>query len=354
MAFRFWRRMKIAPGITLNMSKTGPSVSFGPRGAKLTVTRKGGRATGGIPGTGLFYSKKLKPPSRSASRPQGTSKRSGHTAPREAGPAPSERRLTLSFFQKLLMPKEEENFVYGCREYVLGNKDRALEFLSQSEEIADAAYLAGLLALKKNKVETALEHFSKAEKNSESLGRYFDKYGITPEVYMHVTGEMGTYLGADERGLLLLLVELYQEMGKLDEARKRIQLLLEIAPEDDAVKLSFAEILFALGSKSAKNCKEIIELTKNVKNDSPIHTALLFYKAKALHELRLFSVSKDVLTSLVRRKKDRPKELLCALYYERALVYEELGWKKRARTDMEGVFAMDPGYEDVGKRLGVE
>jgi len=44
MAFRFWRRIKIAPGVTLNLSKSGGSLSFGPRGAKFTVGSRGKRA----------------------------------------------------------------------------------------------------------------------------------------------------------------------------------------------------------------------------------------------------------------------------------------------------------------------
>ena len=51
---RFWRRAKIAPGVTLNLSKSGPSVSVGPRGTKVTVGRRGVRQSIGIPGTGLF------------------------------------------------------------------------------------------------------------------------------------------------------------------------------------------------------------------------------------------------------------------------------------------------------------
>ncbi|RLB90929.1 MAG: DUF4236 domain-containing protein [Deltaproteobacteria bacterium] len=54
MSFRFWQRVKIAPGVTLNLSKSGGSLSFGPRGARFTVGR-GKRAMMGIPGTGLFY-----------------------------------------------------------------------------------------------------------------------------------------------------------------------------------------------------------------------------------------------------------------------------------------------------------
>ncbi|MFW6257868.1 MAG: DUF4236 domain-containing protein, partial [Halochromatium sp.] len=36
MAFRFWRRVQLFPGVTLNLSKTSASLSLGPRGAKYT------------------------------------------------------------------------------------------------------------------------------------------------------------------------------------------------------------------------------------------------------------------------------------------------------------------------------
>jgi Protein of unknown function (DUF4236)/Short C-terminal domain len=54
-SFRFFRRSTIMPGVRLNMSRSGPSLSFGMRGAHLTVGRRGVRRTVGVPGTGLFY-----------------------------------------------------------------------------------------------------------------------------------------------------------------------------------------------------------------------------------------------------------------------------------------------------------
>jgi hypothetical protein len=55
MGWRFYKRVKIAPGVTLNVSKGGASVSFGRRGAHVTVGPKGTRETVGIPGTGISY-----------------------------------------------------------------------------------------------------------------------------------------------------------------------------------------------------------------------------------------------------------------------------------------------------------
>jgi hypothetical protein len=54
-SLRFFRRVKLLPGLTLNLSKSGPSLSMGVRGAHVTVGRHGVRRTVGIPGTGLFY-----------------------------------------------------------------------------------------------------------------------------------------------------------------------------------------------------------------------------------------------------------------------------------------------------------
>jgi len=55
MAFRLFRRIKIAPGITLNLSKSGLSASAGVRGARVTLGPRGVRRTVGVPGTGISY-----------------------------------------------------------------------------------------------------------------------------------------------------------------------------------------------------------------------------------------------------------------------------------------------------------
>lgn len=41
MSFRFWQRIRLAPGVTLNLSKSSASLSFGPPGAKYTIGPSG-------------------------------------------------------------------------------------------------------------------------------------------------------------------------------------------------------------------------------------------------------------------------------------------------------------------------
>lgn len=71
MGFRFYKRVRIAPGVSLNLGKKGASVSVGPRGAKMTFGRNGVRSSVGIPGTGIRYEKRYgkSKPSRGAVPP---------------------------------------------------------------------------------------------------------------------------------------------------------------------------------------------------------------------------------------------------------------------------------------------
>ena len=57
--FRFSKRIKILPGVSINLSKSGVSASVGPRGAKINIGKRGVRANVGIPGTGMSYSTKV-------------------------------------------------------------------------------------------------------------------------------------------------------------------------------------------------------------------------------------------------------------------------------------------------------
>jgi hypothetical protein len=54
-SFRFYRRVHVFPGLSVNLSKSGPSLTMGVRGAHVTVGARGVTRTIGIPGTGIYY-----------------------------------------------------------------------------------------------------------------------------------------------------------------------------------------------------------------------------------------------------------------------------------------------------------
>ncbi|HFD86224.1 MAG TPA: DUF4236 domain-containing protein [Gammaproteobacteria bacterium] len=344
MSFRFWRRIKIAPGVTLNLSKSGGSLSFGPRGAKFTVGPRGKRATMGIPGTGLFYTTPI-------TGGKGGKRRSTYTA---ATPTVSPKdRLTLGFFKRLVTPDDEEALVDGCRELALGDENKALALLKKSTHLADGAYLAGFLSLKQERLPKAADYLTMAAENHSRLGRYFDKYGISATMSLPITDEVSGHVGPDLRGVLLGLVEAYQGQKRWEDAITCLERLRRLEPDDVVVKLSLAELLLEAHPGDRNVFQKVVSLAKDIENDTPVHTTLLFYKAKSLRRLGLLDAARDTLTGALRRKKGRSGDLLKAIRYERIRVYEDLGQHRRARSELEKLYAESPDYEDVATRLGL-
>jgi hypothetical protein len=55
MAWRFQRRKRILPGVTLNLGKRSVGLSVGRRGARVSIGPRGLAATLSLIGTGLAY-----------------------------------------------------------------------------------------------------------------------------------------------------------------------------------------------------------------------------------------------------------------------------------------------------------
>lgn len=72
MGLRYRKRIKIAPGIYINISKSGMSTTIGPRGANVNIGKNGTYINAGIPGTGLYERQRIDKTSRSASQLQYT------------------------------------------------------------------------------------------------------------------------------------------------------------------------------------------------------------------------------------------------------------------------------------------
>lgn len=53
MGIRFRKSFKLAPGVRLNVGKSGMSWSLGPRGASVSIGRRGTYFNASVPGTGL-------------------------------------------------------------------------------------------------------------------------------------------------------------------------------------------------------------------------------------------------------------------------------------------------------------
>jgi tetratricopeptide (TPR) repeat protein len=342
MSLRFWRRVRVAPGVTMNLSKRGGSLSFGPRGAKHTVGTSGRRGTVSLPGTGLFYTV------RGGSG--GSRRRSTQPEQPKVDPA---HRLNLGFLQRLFTPANERALIEGLKAMVLDNEDEALEQLEQGCELADAHWLAGILRLKRRHFDDARAHLRYCLRNISSLGKHLEKYGVVPTTSLAITPEVTAHVQPRKRGTLLALAEIDQARGDLAAARTWLEPLQQGYPDDPVVMLSLAEVMLECDADPKSAAQAIVGMTAEVDNDTPVHAALLLYKGRALRELGLDDAAFRTLTVASRRKKDRDPELLRAIRYERALAYEAAGRHSRARSEFEAIYAEAPDYEDVARRLGL-
>ena len=66
MSFGFKKRIKIAPGLHINIGKKGVSARVGGRVAGVTVGTSGARASANIPGTGVSFRHKISGPEKSS------------------------------------------------------------------------------------------------------------------------------------------------------------------------------------------------------------------------------------------------------------------------------------------------
>ncbi|MFO7850621.1 MAG: DUF4236 domain-containing protein [Spirochaetia bacterium] len=352
MSIRFFRRIKIAPGVSLNFSKSGASVSVGPRGAKVTAGRRGLRRTVGLPGSGLYYTENSRweggRKGGSPSRERGSG-REPEPSPERADMGGVEKKLDLGFFQRLFTPEDEKTLVEGLKEFVRGDEEASLKLLEEASHIVDARFMAGFVALKLGNFSKAAEHLRQAAEKGDGIGTYFDKYGLSISFYLPVTEHVRAAIEPSVRGALLALIECEQELGEISRAASDARRLLSMDKDDPAALLSLVELLIEAGGESG--LKEVVKLTSSVENESEVHAALLYYKGTALHKLGMPTAARDAFTRGLRRSKNRSEELLRALRYKRALVYRELGKASRAKAEMEKLYAEDPDYEDVAAFL---
>lgn len=353
MGLRFTRRVRLFPGVSVNLSKSGASMSFGVRGAHYTVGSRGRRVTVGIPGTGMYYTQtaanRRAPQARSAGRAPWS-----EAAAQPAAVTPTVQRLDRlhpGFFKRLVTSSEERELIDGLRALSLGQEDEAFTHLSKAVHLADGAMLAGALALKRGLLPQAEENVRSAIAHADRLGAGLTKYGVTSTLSIDITAELTAHLPQAREGALLLLVEILQKGGRRDEALRALNEIRSAWPDDPVVLASLCELLLDGGTDAER--QQVVALTDGLQNLTAVHTVLLLFRVRALRQRKLPDAAIQAATTALARRADRSDELLRELRYERALAYGEAGNAKRARTELERIYADDSAFADVGDRLGM-
>jgi tetratricopeptide (TPR) repeat protein len=335
MGFRFFKRIKLMPGVTMNLSKSAPSFSFGPRGMKYTVGASGTRTTLGIPGTGLYYTKL----------------NSRKKKNQDQAPPPPQSLAEAGFFRQLFSSPEEKSLLQGMRKFLEGNQAEAYQVLQQNANSVDSQFMCGFIALGQKKYEQAERHFRFCQQRLGELGQTIKKLGGDFEMLLEVTEFIEAPVLADQRGLTLAMVEAYQHQDKYQLALQTLTEIWNSNPSDKVILLSLTDLVANSLSCTNEELKEIAELTSDVENQEPIDANILYLRAYVLYRLGLKDAAIKLMGAVARKKKDRPRELLLCAKYMRGQMYEEIGETKKANKDYQEVYAEDPQFEDVAAKL---
>ncbi len=322
MSFRFFKRFRVAPGLTVNLSKSGVSLSVGPRGARVTVGPRGVRTTVGIPGTGVSYTKH---------HAYGK-----HAADPACGPRNEAESALLS----------------ACEALDRHQPAVALDLLGQASPLPDASWMAGFLLLEAKRPAEALAAFELAQRHAEHLGACLAALGVGITMDLAVTPQLSLSLAPGPQSAALGVVEALQWLGNPLRAVEVLQSLLASDPTDRVVLLSLTELTWDTWKHDQRALEYVLGLTDRLEGDDELHATLQLYRARALRELGRLDAAREVLMTALARPKKRAQDVLLALRYERALVFEARGEHRAARVELERILAVDAGYEDVRSRLG--
>jgi len=348
MGFRFYKSVSLGKGVRLGVSKSGVGVSVGTRGARYSVHSSGRtRKTVGLPGTGLSYVDygSTRAPRASAARRR--------AAPQVATP----QQISTLFRAPLFAPKQEKLYVRGVRSALVDQDLVAAlaafeECVARDPSVLSAYFLAAYAALKLDRDDDAiswLERLVAAESPlPDALMTKYRLDGALMQIALPlaITPSVDAEVGMTSVGAALILAELYQERGESEKAIGVLENLVDMAPGDPVIGLSLAELYFQNGM-----WEELATMPVTIENTDDLSAEVLRYKARAMREEGMADGALELLKEALRSKKRHP-EILKAVRYERALTYETLGKASQARRDLERLYAEDPSYADVAKRLG--
>ncbi len=349
MSLRFRRSVQIAPGVKLNFTKTGLGLTAGVRGAHYSVNTSG-RVTRsvGIPGTGLYYQDR-----HSAARPAAARGRpAAHQTAALMAPAVSPAALVPR--PGLLASGAERAYHRGVLAYLAGDRAATLaafeEALAQDPSATSAHLFAGVAASNLDDGRRAAAHLEAVVASPAGLpdrlqAKYLPERAFSLSLAVRITEAVTARPPVSELAAALMLAEVYQEQGRLEEAIGVVHQVHEALPSP-LVRLSLCDLLLADGDYGG-----VVETAAGVANESDVELEILHIRAAAQVALDQRTGALDSFKAALARTAGRDPGLLLAVRYDRALALERFGQHAKSRADLERVYAADPGYEDVAARL---
>jgi tetratricopeptide (TPR) repeat protein len=323
MGFRMRKSIKVAPGVRLNVSKSGVGASVGAKGVRKSVHSSGRRTTtlgsGVVPG--VYYQK--------TSSGGGTRSKAATSQP--AAAPPKKPGLFAAKGEKQLYKAIKAQDVQAIKR--VGEQDLGFRLPSYS--------LAGLMMLTSNPAEAERlldDAFVTGRDPADS--KFISTY-LSTRLELSIAQGVTAELPVNRDAIGLALAELKQDHGNLDGA---IDVVEQLEPTTYSA-VSLAELYAQSG-----RWDEVIELTEGMKNEDDASALLLVFRGQAFREQGFHDAAHEALKEALRsRSRGAPIRHLALA--ERAQNYLSQGKKGMARKDLERILAEDSGYEGVKEQL---
>ena len=337
------RSVKLGPGLKMNVTKRGMSMTVGTRGAHYTASTTGRRtSTVGLPGSGISYVDS-----------HGGSRRSSG-GKRTAAPAPSEPRPSIKVKRPgLFASASEKRFAAGVKAYVGGETDAALALFRESSDRDDRNrtsaddLMCGILYLTvKEQPQEAAVFFERVVASANPLpDKLIRTYVPGLQFGVELTNDLRVMSPPSSELAVEMLARAYGELDRTDEAIGLLQKLHDLHPDEPWIILQLC-----IYHAQLSEWDEIVHLAAPVSNQDDLTCSVVNARIEALVKQGFndaaYESSKDAL-----RSKKRIPGVLHEARYLRAEALTGLGKAAQARAELEKVYAEDPDYKDVAARL---
>jgi tetratricopeptide (TPR) repeat protein len=363
---QFRRRINIAPGVQLNLSKGGISLSVGPRGMRYTFGRGKSDINIGLPGSGIYYRKHIDLPGmgdkdkeaeaeKAPQKPARKSRKARHNALQE----PREQAAVQETVPALPQDasRTEEAFREGAVYYLQGDYLSAFNIFSPLDDdtyLADQLLMTALSASYLEEYDTAIDSLiALLEAGHEPLPGDPDSlttiYLPDTTIQVPLTQFAHVEMPLNMTMAALLLAELLSAKGRHDEALDLIEGLFEASPGDQALLLSLAD-LYSQEHEFDKLHEVLVNNQHHVNADDDISLGLMYYWGVVLAVREMYDAADEVFKTAQRKAKHND-ELMKLLMYAHADLYERTERAAEARKLFEHVYAMEPTFYDVADRV---
>lgn len=302
MGLRFRKSFKIAPGIRLNLSKSGLGVSAGVRGARIGVNSRGTYTSVGIPGTGIYST------SYSKNGRKGYAKSS--LVPTQTNASGGKSLLAITAV------------IVGIAVPLVGLIMACIAIIYFYKRSKSPKYQAG-------------QRIKKA-KGLFKDGKYDEAEPLLSEAKK---------LDSSNSEVDYLLGGALHNQHKYKQAAPYLETALKLDPTHDETIISLANCYFNL-----EQYNKAIPLIQNMPGGWESNLKSLQLLGLSFASLKKYDLAIDVFKKAPLLKRNLDSDLL-ELHYNLGLVYEKSGSNTNALKHFKKVYAYNAGYKDIHSKI---